>query len=95
MTKVGGIAADHLNQIIERVEKLEQEKAQIAEYIREVMAEAKHNGFDVKTIRQILKLRKMDKDERDEREHLLELYKSALGMRPHFDESEISEAEAA
>jgi len=90
MTKVGGIAADHLNQLIARVEKLEQEKAQLAEHIREVFAEAKHNGFDVKTLRQILKLRKMDKDERDEQEHLLELYKAALGMRPALDEDDAS-----
>ena len=82
MTQVGGVASDVLNQLVARIERLEQEKAQVAEHIREVFAEAKYNGFDVKTLRQVLKLRKMDKDERDEQKHLLDLYKAALGMVP-------------
>jgi uncharacterized protein (UPF0335 family) len=77
----GGIAADHLRQIIERIEQLEEEKAAIAGHIKDVMAEAKGVGFDTKIIRAIVRLRKKDKDERAEEEELLELYKTALGMQ--------------
>ncbi len=91
MTTIGGVAGDQLKSIIERVEKLEEEKAAIAVDIREVFAEAKANGFDVKAMRQIIKLRKMDHSERDEQEHMLDLYKRVLGMLPELDD----EAEAA
>ena len=77
---VGGIAGDQLRSYIGRIERLEEEKAALAADIKEVFAEAKANGFDVKIMRQVLKLRKMDKDDRDEVETLLELYKRALGM---------------
>ena len=77
---VCGIAGDQLRSYIERIERLEEEKAALAADIKEVFAEAKANGFDVKIMRQVLKLRKMDKDDRDEVETLLELYKRALGM---------------
>lgn len=77
---VGGIAGDQLRSYIERIERLEEEKKALAEDIKEVFAEAKANGFDVKIMRQIIKLRKMDKDDRDEIETLLELYRRALGM---------------
>ena len=77
---VGGIAGDQLRSYIERIERLEEEKAALAADIKEVFAEAKANGFDVKIMRQVLRLRKMDKDDRDEVETLLELYKRALGM---------------
>jgi uncharacterized protein (UPF0335 family) len=77
---VGGIAGDQLRSYIERIENLEEEKAVLAADIRDVFAEAKANGFDVKIMRQVLKLRKMDKDDRDETETLLDLYKRALGM---------------
>lgn len=77
---VGGIAGDQLRSYIERIERLEEEKAALAADIRDVFAEAKANGFDVKIMRQVLKLRKMDQDDRDEVETLLELYKRALGM---------------
>ena len=62
---VGGIAGDQLRSYIERIERLEEEKAALAADIEEVFAEAKANGFDVKIMRQVLKLRKMDKDDRD------------------------------
>ena len=87
-TRAGGVAADQLRSIIDRVEKLEEEKANIAIDIREVLAEAKGNGFSVPTIRQILKLRKKDASEREEEETLLETYMKAMGMLPLFDESE-------
>ncbi len=80
MAKVGGVAGDQLKSIIERIERLEEEKAGLASDVRDVFAEAKGNGFDIKTIRQVLKLRKLDTSERDEQEHLLDLYKRALGM---------------
>ena len=83
---VGGIAADQLRSIIERIEKLEEEKAGIASDIKDVFAEAKGNGYDPKTLRKILQLRKQDAAERDEAEHLLDVYKRALGMLPELDE---------
>jgi uncharacterized protein (UPF0335 family) len=77
---VGGIAADRLRSFIERIERLEEEKKGIADDIKDIYAEAKGTGFDVKIIRQIIRLRKKAKEERQEEEELLELYKSALGM---------------
>lgn len=80
MATVGGIAGEHLRQYIERIERLEEEKANIAADIREVFAEAKSNGFDAKIMRQVLKLRKMETADREEQEELLDLYMRALGM---------------
>ncbi|MGK9168242.1 DUF2312 domain-containing protein [Inquilinus limosus] len=80
MSDVGGIAADRLKSFIERIERLEEEKAGIAGDIKDVYAEAKGTGFDVKIIRQIIRLRKMEQDDRREQEELLDLYKQALGM---------------
>lgn len=80
MADIGGITAEQLRSYIERIERLEEEKAGLAADIRDVFAEAKGNGFDVKTMRQVLRLRKLDKDERDEQETLLDLYLHALGM---------------
>lgn len=80
MTEVGGIAGDQLRSYIERIERLEEEKAALAADIKDVFDEAKGNGFDVKIMRQVLKLRKMDKDDMQEQEHLLELYKRAIGL---------------
>jgi uncharacterized protein (UPF0335 family) len=85
MADVGGIAGDRLKSFIERIERLEEEKKALQEDIKEVFAEAKGTGFDVKIMRQILKLRKMDKDDVDEQEALLEVYKRALGMIPDFE----------
>lgn len=77
---VGGIAGERLKAFIERVERLEEEKAGLAEDIKDVMAECKGVGFDTKTVRKVIRLRKMDKDKRQEEESLLELYKSAIGL---------------
>ncbi len=74
------VAADQLKTIIERIERLEEEKAGIAGDIKDVYAEAKANGFDTKIIRKIIGLRKRDYDERMEEEAILELYMQALGM---------------
>ncbi|MEG3177219.1 DUF2312 domain-containing protein [Sphingomonas sp. RB3P16] len=74
------IAADQLRLLIERIERLEEEKKGIADDIKDVYGEAKSTGFDVKTIRSIVRLRKMEKHHRDEAEALLETYKQALGL---------------
>ncbi len=80
MAEVGGIATDRLRSLIERIEKLEEDKKEISTDIREVFAEAKSAGFDVKIMRAILKLRKMDAADRDEQEFLLETYRKALDL---------------
>ncbi len=80
MAEVGGIATDRLRSLIERIEKLEEDKKEIATDIREVFAEAKSAGFDVKVMRAILKLRKMNAADRDEQEFLLDTYRKALDM---------------
>ena len=80
MSDVGGVAGDQLKSYIERIERLEGEKAALLEDIKEVYSEAKGNGFDVKIMRQIVRLRKLDTDDRSEREAILETYKAALGM---------------
>ena len=79
-SKVGGVAVDQLKSIIGRVEKLEEEKSGISADIRDVFAEAKGNGFDVKAIRSIIKIRKLDASEREEQETILDTYLHALGM---------------
>ncbi len=80
MTDVGGIGAEQLRSYIERIERLEEEKAAMTADIREVYAEAKGNGFDVKIMRQVVRLRKLDSADREEQEELLDLYKRALGL---------------
>ena len=80
MPDIGGITADQLRSYIERIERLEEERAGLSADIRDVFAEAKANGFDVKIMRQVIRIRKMDKSERDEQESLLDLYLHALGM---------------
>ncbi len=83
-----GITADQLKSYIERLERLEEEKKNIAEDIKEVFAEAKGNGFDTKTMKVILKLRKIEPDDLQEQEYLLDTYKRALGMLPEIDQNE-------
>ncbi len=73
-------AKDQLKAIIERIERLEEEKKAIADDIKDVYAEAKGNGFDTKAIRTIIRMRKQDADERAEAETILETYMQALGM---------------
>ncbi len=74
------VAADELKAFIERIERLEEEKAGIAGDIKEVFAEMKGRGFDAKAVRQILRIRKKDHAERQEEEAILDLYMQALGM---------------
>jgi uncharacterized protein (UPF0335 family) len=73
-------AKDQLKSIIERIERLEEEKKAISDDIKDVYGEAKGNGFDVKALRTIIRLRKQDADERQEQETILETYMQALGM---------------
>lgn len=73
-------AKDHLKAFIERIERLEEEKKTIADDIRDVYAEAKGTGFDVKALRTIVRMRKQDSDERKEQEAILDTYLAALGM---------------
>ena len=80
MADIGGVSAGQLRSYIERIERLEEEKTALAADIREIYAEAKGNGFDAKTMRQIVRLRKLDTDDRREQEALLDLYRSALGV---------------
>lgn len=90
-----GVSKDILKAYIERIERLEAEKANISEDIREVYAEAKGNGFDAKTLRQIVKIRKLDHDDRMEQEALLETYMHALGMLVPQKETANGEQDAA
>lgn len=76
--------AKQLKAFIERVERLEEEKAALASDIREVFAEAKSVGFDTKAMRQIIRIRKKDESERQEEEAVLDTYMRALGMAPDF-----------
>ncbi len=80
MAQASNFAADRLKQIVEKIERLEDEKREVADQIKEVFAEAKSEGFDIKTLRQVLRLRRMKPHDRTEQEELLELYKAALGM---------------
>lgn len=77
---VGGSSADRLRSIVERIERLEEEKSGIAGDIKEVYAEAKGSGFDTKTIRHVIRERKMDAEDRREQETLRDLYRQALGI---------------
>ena len=76
----GGVTADQLKSFVERIENLEDEKTELLQQIRDVYAEAKSEGYDVKIMRQVIRLRKMRDHDRSEQEELLDLYKSALGM---------------
>ena len=83
MTEIA--AADELRLLIERVERLEEEKKGISDDVRDVYAEAKARGYDPKTMRAVVRLRKMEKNARDEAEALLETYKAALGMADGYE----------
>ena len=78
--EVGGIAVDRLRSIIERIERLEEERKALANDIKDIYAEAKSAGFDVKVVRTLISLRKKEPAEVEEQETLLDLYKRALGM---------------
>ncbi|WP_298981505.1 DUF2312 domain-containing protein [uncultured Roseibium sp.] len=94
MTDPGGVAADQLRAFVERIERLEEEKKVITDDIKDVYAEAKGNGYDVKILRKVVSLRKKQPHERDEEEAVLDLYMHALGMAAPADaQSETGNAE--
>jgi uncharacterized protein (UPF0335 family) len=80
MSDTGEIGAERLRSFIERVERLEEDRSNLNADIREVYSEAKSVGYDAKTMRQIVRLRKLEPNERQEQEHLLEVYRNAVGV---------------
>ena len=79
-TETGNVAGEELRQFIERFERLEAEKKDLVDGQKEIMAEAKGRGYDVKVLRLIIAMRKRNKDDLDEQDAVLEMYLSALGM---------------
>lgn len=77
---VGGVGGARLKAFVERIEKLEEEKSAVSTDIKDVYGEAKGTGFDVKTLRKLIRLRKMDEEKRREEDELLELYRAAIGL---------------
>lgn len=86
MVKFGGFSGEQLRSFIDKIEKLEAEKRQLAEFIKEVYSEAKSQGFDTAIIRKIIAIRKQDSRDREEQETILDLYLHALGMLPEEKE---------
>ncbi len=80
MADIGGVAVDRLRSFVERIERLEEEKSALSADIREVYAEAKGAGFDIVTLRQVVRMRKIDPSDRRRNEELLDLYKRALDL---------------
>jgi uncharacterized protein (UPF0335 family) len=78
METANNLSKQQLKHLVEKLERLEEEKANVSEALKEVFDEAKSNGFDVKTIKQVLKLRKMDRDQLQEQDALIELYRDIL-----------------
>lgn len=77
--RMGGAAQDQLKAFVGRIERLEEDKANVMADLKQVYDEAKAMGYDVKVLRKVIRLRKMDRNERDEQEALLDLYLSAIG----------------
>ena len=77
---VGGVSGQRLKAYLDRIERLEEEKSGLGDDIKDIYAEAKGTGFDVKTMRKLIRLRKMDTEKRREEDELLELYKAAVGL---------------
>lgn len=80
MSKAAGISSDQLQSIVQRLERLEEEKKSLAADIKEIYAEAKAAGFNTKILRTVIKLRTLDRAERQEQDSLIDLYLQALGM---------------
>ncbi len=79
-SKTGGIAADRLRSLVDRIERLDEERKALGNDIKDIYAEAKSAGFDVKVLRQLIRIRKQEAAEVEEQETLLDLYRRALGM---------------
>jgi len=88
MSDVNSVAREQLKALIERIERLEEQKKEVSEDIRDVYAEAKGHGFDVKVMRQIVRIRKQDQAQLQEEEAVRDVYLTALGMLPDFEQSE-------
>lgn len=88
MVNFGGQSGEQLRALVSKIEKLEEEKAEVAEYIREAYAQAKGQGFDVKILRKVIQIRKKDAEKLQEEEEILDLYKHALGMVPGSSDNE-------
>jgi len=82
------VAREQLKSVVERIERLEEDKKAISDDIRDVYAEAKANGFDIKVLRQVVRLRKQDLTERQEQDAVRDLYLQALGMLPDFEKGD-------
>lgn len=80
MADIGGVAADRLKSFVERIERLEEEKAALTADVRDIYSEAKGTGFDIKALRQVVRLRKMDRADREQQEEMLDLYKRVLDL---------------
>jgi uncharacterized protein (UPF0335 family) len=87
MSRPDSFAGDQLRAIVERIEHLDEEIKALTEDKKEIYAEAKGNGFDVKVLRDVIRLRKQDQEERDERDSLLDLYMSALEKAPPVEKA--------
>ncbi|HEY6431862.1 MAG TPA: DUF2312 domain-containing protein [Acetobacteraceae bacterium] len=79
-TETGGIAADRLRSLVDRIERLEEERKALGNDIKDIYAEAKSAGFDVKVLRQLIRVRRQEPAEIEEQESLLDVYRRALGM---------------
>jgi len=95
MPDVSGIAGDKLRSLIERIEKLEAEKKQLGDDIKDIYSEAKRNHFDVPIMKKIVRERRMNKDDLEEQQNLLELYRKAIGMWEDTPLGEYAFADAA
>ena len=82
MSGPGGVAGDRLRAFVERIERLEEEIKQLSDDKKDIYAEAKGDGFDVKILKEVIRLRKQDKNERDERDSLLDVYLHAIETAP-------------
>jgi uncharacterized protein (UPF0335 family) len=80
VSQAGGIAADRLRSLVDRIERLEEERKALSADIKDIYGEAKSAGFDVKVLRQLIRLRKQEPAEIEEQETLLDVYRHALGM---------------
>jgi uncharacterized protein (UPF0335 family) len=87
MSDSGAVARDQLRSIVERIERLEEEKKTIADDIKDVYGEAKSNGYDTKVLRKIIAIRKQDQNDRLEQEAILDTYMHALGMAPEPEDA--------
>lgn len=86
--KYGGVSGEMLRQIVSKIEKLEEEKKEISEYLSDTYKEARSQGFDAKVLRQLIKIRKSDEAELAEQAEVLDLYKHAMGMAESEEERE-------